>query len=381
MHFGVRNNLDYSPLYTAAENRKVLSESFKNNEKCEKYKSLESYDNSIDFETPDEFLMDKIIQQVEFLFSDANILKDKFLLKHIRRNKEGYVSLKLVSSLRKVKALTKDWRVVAYSLQKSTKLQLNDEMTKIKRRDLVPRPKMLDPSRTVLVFHYLPSCWSADNLKKQLKIVGSVVFLEIVDSKADLWYVTVQKTLSFYGKIATLPFAIVMFDTPDEAANAVLQTSHPSSIILKMVPLLEDAVFKKATRRDKNGYPLRSTEFPAQGSTDDKITRFGQIYAKNEFCSSMPNFFPSVTAAKCMLYNKDKSLYQSQGDMLPQCMLKEKQLPKCSYKGDGPDNNRGYQRKSCFRKHKDARVIILRQPKGPDGTIGFWKPVEQKNSL
>lgn len=369
-------NLAYLPLYTAIENRDVLNRSLKHYDECEKYKNLtESYDNSVAFEIPDELLMDKIIQQVEFLFSDANILKDKFLLKHIRRNKEGYVSLKLVSSLRKVKALTKDWRVVAYSLQKSQKLQLNDEMTKIKRRDPVPRPKMLDPSRSVLVFHYLPSCWSADTLNKQLKMLGSVVFLEIVDSTADLWYVALQKTLSFYQKIATLPFAIVMFETPDEAANAVLQTSHPSSIILKIVPVLEDEVFKKSSRREKNEYPLKSTEFPSQGSFGSKISRFGNIYSKNEFYSSMPNFFPSATAGKCTLYNDDKS----QGDTLLQCMLEEKRLPTFPYKGDGPDNNRGYQRKSCFRKHKDARVIILRQPKGPDGTIGFWKPIEQKN--
>merc|ERR1719228_1740010 len=83
---------------------------------------------------PDEDPMAKIVAQVEFYFSDANVAKDKFLLKHIRRNKEGYVSLKLVSSFKKVKQLTKDWRVVAFSLNKSsTKIQINDLGTKIRR--------------------------------------------------------------------------------------------------------------------------------------------------------------------------------------------------------------------------------------------------------
>jgi la-related protein 6 len=50
--------------------------------------------------------------QVEFYFSDANITKDKFLLKHVKRNKEGFVSLKLISSFKRVKHLTKDWRQV-----------------------------------------------------------------------------------------------------------------------------------------------------------------------------------------------------------------------------------------------------------------------------
>ncbi len=50
--------------------------------------------------------------QVEFYFSDANICKDKFLLKHVKRNKEGFVSLKLISSFKRLKHLTKDWRQV-----------------------------------------------------------------------------------------------------------------------------------------------------------------------------------------------------------------------------------------------------------------------------
>ncbi len=64
------------------------------------------------FETPDDDLCVQIVQQVEFYFSDANISKDKFLLKHVKRNKEGFVSLKLISSFKRVKHLTKDWRQV-----------------------------------------------------------------------------------------------------------------------------------------------------------------------------------------------------------------------------------------------------------------------------
>ena len=51
---------------------------------------------------PNDEMKVKIAKQVEFYFSDANILKDTFLLKHVRRNKEGYVSLKLIASFRKV---------------------------------------------------------------------------------------------------------------------------------------------------------------------------------------------------------------------------------------------------------------------------------------
>ena len=51
---------------------------------------------------------------MEFYFSNANITKDKFLLKHVKRNKEGFVSLKLISSFKRVKHLCKDWRQVRH---------------------------------------------------------------------------------------------------------------------------------------------------------------------------------------------------------------------------------------------------------------------------
>merc|ERR1740129_372852 len=59
-------------------------------------------------EEPNDDLCEQIVQQVEFYFSDANITKDKFLLKHVKRNREGFVSLKLISSFKLVKHLTMD---------------------------------------------------------------------------------------------------------------------------------------------------------------------------------------------------------------------------------------------------------------------------------
>jgi hypothetical protein len=66
-------------------------------------------------EVPSDEVCAEIVEQVEFYFSNANITKDKFLLKHVKRNKEGFVSLKLVSSFKRVKHLTKDWRQVSLS--------------------------------------------------------------------------------------------------------------------------------------------------------------------------------------------------------------------------------------------------------------------------
>ena len=60
-------------------------------------------DNSCgSYDVPDPVLAAQIVEQVEYYFSDAHILKDAFLLKHARRNRDGYISLKLITSFKKV---------------------------------------------------------------------------------------------------------------------------------------------------------------------------------------------------------------------------------------------------------------------------------------
>lgn len=102
-------------------------------------------------EIPTDEMAEKIVTQVEFYFSDENILKDAFLLKHVRRNKEGYVSLKLISSFKRVRQLTKDWRVVGYAIKlKSKSIEVNDLGTKIRRLEALPAFDETMPSRTVV---------------------------------------------------------------------------------------------------------------------------------------------------------------------------------------------------------------------------------------
>ena len=56
-----------------------------------------------EWQPPDEELIKKLVDQIEFYFSNENLEKDAFLLKHVRRNKLGYVSVKLLTSFKKVR--------------------------------------------------------------------------------------------------------------------------------------------------------------------------------------------------------------------------------------------------------------------------------------
>lgn len=87
---------------------------------------------------PDAELIQKLVSQIEYYLSDENLEHDAFLLKHVRRNKLGFVSVKLLTSFKKVKHLTRDWRTTAYALKHSKILELNDEGRKVRRTSSVP---------------------------------------------------------------------------------------------------------------------------------------------------------------------------------------------------------------------------------------------------
>ncbi|NWW45171.1 LARP6 protein, partial [Pedionomus torquatus] len=105
---------------------------------------------------PDPRLIQRIVSQVEFYLSDENLSKDAFLLKHVQKNKMGFVSIKLLTSFKKVKYLTRDWRLTLYALQFSELLEVNEEGTKVRRRVPIPESLLSIPPSKLLLAWELP---------------------------------------------------------------------------------------------------------------------------------------------------------------------------------------------------------------------------------
>ncbi|XP_076619977.1 la ribonucleoprotein translational regulator Achilles [Colletes latitarsis] len=137
-------------------------------------------DQSNDFVPPSDDLAEKICAQVEFYFSDENIVKDAFLLKHVKRNKEGYVSLKLISSFKRVKHLSRDWRVVGAALSKSKKLQVNSQGTKLRRLDPLPPFDQTTPSRTILAARLPVDKLSVESVAEIFRPCGEIALIRVL---------------------------------------------------------------------------------------------------------------------------------------------------------------------------------------------------------
>ncbi|KAF7703747.1 la-related protein 6b [Silurus meridionalis] len=98
----------------------------------------------------------KIAAQLEFYLSDENLEADAFLLKHVQRNSMGFVSLKLLTSFKKIRDLTRDWRTTLAAAQTSPHLEVNDLGTKVRRKTPIPDRLLCIPTtKLLLVWNFL----------------------------------------------------------------------------------------------------------------------------------------------------------------------------------------------------------------------------------
>nr|XP_033775658.1 la-related protein 6 isoform X2 [Geotrypetes seraphini] len=181
----------------------------------------------------------------------------------------GYVSVKLLTSFKKVKHFSRDWRTTAYALRYSDTLELNEEGTKIRRKTPVPVfPSENLPSKMLLVYdlHLLPEIQSVnkmqDNGGKQeklfehlLKIFGNfgvITSLRILKPGRDL-PADVKRFSSRYAPIGTKECAVVEFDEVEAAIKAQesMGTEKENETGMKVI-LIGVKPPKKKVLKDRN---------------------------------------------------------------------------------------------------------------------------------
>lgn len=87
----------------------------------------------------DNDLNDKIIAQLEYYFSDVNVIRDKFMKEEFAKN-DGYITIETLLKFARLKALAKDEAQIVDALKdcESEVIELDDEKKKIKRKKPLP---------------------------------------------------------------------------------------------------------------------------------------------------------------------------------------------------------------------------------------------------
>ncbi|KAI5643386.1 la domain-containing protein [Phthorimaea operculella] len=115
-----------------------------------------------------------ILKQMEFYFSDANLMKDRFLADLVKA--DPYVPLEVFLKFNKVRAMTQDVNDIAKAMKHSTLLELSEDRLKVKRKTPV-QPYDAD-LRTVYV-ESIPVTASREWLQRVFSEYGPVAYISL----------------------------------------------------------------------------------------------------------------------------------------------------------------------------------------------------------
>uniref|UniRef100_A0A0D6QVC3 HTH La-type RNA-binding domain-containing protein n=1 Tax=Araucaria cunninghamii TaxID=56994 RepID=A0A0D6QVC3_ARACU len=125
-------------------------------------------------------LRQRIVKQVEFYFSDANLPTDKYLMKYLKKDPEGFVPIAVVASFRKIKNLVNNnhaW--VGASLRTSSQLVVSEDGKKVRRLHPLHEIDIEEMQSRTVVAENLPTDYSIQNLEKLFGSVGNVKMVRV----------------------------------------------------------------------------------------------------------------------------------------------------------------------------------------------------------
>merc|ERR1711990_880006 len=227
------------------------------------------------YEVPSDELCHKIIDQVEFYLSDEYLAKDKYLLRQIRCKSEGYISIKLMTSFKKVKKLTRDWRSVRFALLQSPNLIVSPEGFRVKRATQLPenlrKPRLLSSVVTIRLTEELSA---VDALTSKFSKFGEIGLVRILKPGKDI-----PSDLRNYATqvpdIGDSLCAVVDFDGSDAALKAVRELKEKYNETGMRLALLGPRMRRTLYRQDRmNG--------STKGSEDGSSTCGESITASSE---------------------------------------------------------------------------------------------------
>lgn len=290
-------------------------------------------------------LQEKVMRQVEWYFSDENLMRDSFLMKHISRNKQGYVSLKLVASLRKVKAITKDWKVVLESVNKSSLLQVNEEGTKVKRISAAPQVDYSHLSKTLLVTNYPHSNPNEEALEREFGSYGRLSRV-IVLHPGKAIPLDIKSCRSKFPCIGKEICIIVECDSESVAHKICQELSKQQNwrqtMSIQILASGDSSAAVKNAEPSKKQKTKKGTEKKTLSTMDAPKSSPMGYRNRQKGCDSGYSRSPSLSPVPTR-----RAMPEMQ-TLTPSRLLKA-------------------------TRHLGPSVIVLRSPRGPDGTKGFPK--------
>jgi La-related protein 7 len=159
-------------------------------------------------------LAERVIRQVEYWLSDENLKTDEYILKKL---KNGWISIKLLTTFKKMKRLTKDHKFIAHALRHSDKLVLNKAGTQVSRKvPFVLEEALCAELRTVMAKN-LPETIQLEELKTLFSECGAIQHANIVQPRNNQNH---KKKSNEEVEKPKSPYAFIRFEELESAITA-----------------------------------------------------------------------------------------------------------------------------------------------------------------
>lgn len=182
-------------------------------------------------------LNQKIKNQVEFYFSDANLPKDKFLKEESAKN-NGWIPIQTIASFSRMKALSSDAEVIKSVLVSSDSdlFEVDSEGANVRRK--IPLPEDLDLNANTVIVEGFPVEVTLDDISAFFQTHTNKIFAVRMHKDA--------VTKSFSGK------ANIVMSSPEEAKK-LLDSAEP--LVFKLGEAIHTLVIKAVPQKVKRSQP------------------------------------------------------------------------------------------------------------------------------
>ncbi|KAL6880449.1 hypothetical protein ACP4OV_012014 [Aristida adscensionis] len=159
----------------------------------------------------------KIVKQVEYQFSDINLVANEFLLKIMNKDTEGYVPLSVIASWKKIKSLGATNQMLVKALRTSTKLIVSDDGKRVRRRQPFTEKHKEELQSRMIIAENLPEDSSRNSLEKIFGVVGSVKNIKICHPQEP----SSARASKSDTLVSNKMHALVEYETSQQAEKAV----------------------------------------------------------------------------------------------------------------------------------------------------------------
>eukprot|EP00117_Sycon_ciliatum_P008649 scpid80011/ scgid11258/ La-related protein 7; La ribonucleoprotein domain family member 7 len=233
-------------------------------------------------------ILNKLVSQLKFYFSDSNLWKDKFLRQKMAESTDGFIAIGLIGSFAKMQSITRDLNLVSHAAKMcSPLLEVSDNGRSVRRKEPLPPPPS-DLDERTLYIEQLPDNVDHDMIRKCFALFGHVA------------HVSLPK---FKTKSTLKGFAFVEFTDTESATAALSYFTGDASAVATTTKSTKEEKKHDSDHEETTVKTNKRSHAEVESDNDDDETR------------SMPPCPKRIAPAKTA--DDDEQAAESSADDLP----------------------------------------------------------------